>query len=159
MSVKKNNKAFKRNKNSGLRFASLHILTHYFCPLNAALNFKSRPYQTMKIGIVSEQTGLGIHTIRYYEKQGLIKKPEKDESGHRAYKPRDIEVLDWVSCMKNSGMSLNKIKEYTKAFYADDCTTCATLLEEHLKHLLAQGKKTDHYIEVTKSKIIRFKSS
>jgi len=34
---KKYNKAFKRNKNSGLRFASLHILTHYFCPLNAAL--------------------------------------------------------------------------------------------------------------------------
>jgi hypothetical protein len=33
----KHNKAFKRNKNSGLRFASLHILTHYFCPLNAAL--------------------------------------------------------------------------------------------------------------------------
>ena len=32
------NKAFKRNKNSGLRFASLHILTHYFCPLNAALS-------------------------------------------------------------------------------------------------------------------------
>ncbi|ALS34843.1 hypothetical protein PTRA_b0348 [Pseudoalteromonas translucida KMM 520] len=31
------NKAFKLNKNSGLRFASLHILTHYFCPLNAAL--------------------------------------------------------------------------------------------------------------------------
>ena len=31
-------KAFKQNKkNSGLRFASLHILTHYFCPLNAAL--------------------------------------------------------------------------------------------------------------------------
>lgn len=37
MAPKKYNKAFKRNKNSGLRFASLHILTHYFCPLNAAL--------------------------------------------------------------------------------------------------------------------------
>ena len=34
------NKAFKQNKNSGLRFASLHILTHYFCPLNAALYFQ-----------------------------------------------------------------------------------------------------------------------
>jgi DNA-binding transcriptional MerR regulator len=113
----------------------------------------------MKIGSVSDQTGLGIHTIRYYEKQGLIKKPEKDESGHRAYTLKDIDVLDWVSCMKNSGMSLNKIKEYTKAFYADDRSTCATLLEEHLKHLFAQREKTDHYIEVTKNKIIRFKSA
>jgi len=34
---KTHDKAFKRNKSSGLRFDSLHILTHYFCPLNAAL--------------------------------------------------------------------------------------------------------------------------
>jgi hypothetical protein len=33
----RHNKAFKRNKNSGLRFSSLHIITHNFCPLNAAL--------------------------------------------------------------------------------------------------------------------------
>ena len=74
----------------------------------------------MKIGAVSDETGLGIHTIRYYEKQGLIKKPEKDASGHRAYDSRDIEILNWVSCMKNSGMSLNKIKLYTKAFYDEN---------------------------------------
>jgi len=111
----------------------------------------------MKIGTISEKTGLGIHTIRYYEKQGLIKKPEKDESGHRAYVPRDVEILNWVSCMKSSGMSLNKIKEYTKAFYDDDHATCTALLEEHLKHLLSQKEKTDHYIEVTKSKIIKFR--
>lgn len=35
--VQKLNKIFKRNKNSGLRFAPLHIITHNFCPLNAAL--------------------------------------------------------------------------------------------------------------------------
>jgi hypothetical protein len=35
------NKALKRNKkNSGLRFASLHIITHNFCPLSAALEQK-----------------------------------------------------------------------------------------------------------------------
>ena len=34
------NKAFKRNKNSWLRFASLHILANHFCPLNAALCFQ-----------------------------------------------------------------------------------------------------------------------
>jgi len=113
----------------------------------------------MKIGTVSEQTGLGIHTIRYYEKQGLIKMPEKDDSGHRAYVPRDIEVLNWVSCMKSSGMSLNKIKQYTKAFYADDSAICTTLLEEHLEHLFHQKERTDHFIKVTKSKIIKFKSA
>ncbi|MFS1523899.1 MerR family transcriptional regulator [Microbulbifer sp. 2304DJ12-6] len=113
----------------------------------------------MKIGIISSRTGLGIHTIRYYEKQGLIKKPEKDQSGHRAYKENDIELLNWISCMKTSGMSLNKIKEYTKAFYTEDELACIALLQEHLDKLLTQQENVTHYIDVTKNKILNFKSS
>ena len=48
----------------------------------------------MKIGTVSKETGLGIHAIRYYEKQGLINKLVKDVSGHRVYSPKDVELLD-----------------------------------------------------------------
>lgn len=113
----------------------------------------------MKIGTVSEQTGLGIHTIRYYEKQGLIHKPVKDVSGHRYYRVEDVEVLNWISCMKNSGMSLNRIKTYTQAFYQNDNFTCTQLLEEHLKHLQEQQANLNHYIQVTKYKIDKFKKS
>lgn len=113
----------------------------------------------MKIGTVSDQTGLGIHTIRYYEKQGLVKKPLKDVSGHRSYSNNDVEVLNWISCMKNSGMSLNKIKDYTDAFYSNDKMSCISLLEEHLYHLKEQQKHINHYIDVTKNKINRFKSA
>ena len=86
----------------------------------------------MKIGEVSEETGLSIHTIRYYEKQGLVGKPKKDTSGHRIFSLKDIELLDWISCMKNSGMSLSKIRRYSNAFYSDDTAVCLTLLTEHL---------------------------
>lgn len=113
----------------------------------------------MKIGTVSEQTSLSIHTIRYYEKQGLIKKPVKDVSGHRAYTADDVEVLNWVSCMKNSGMSLNRIKEYTDAFYSNDKLSCIAMLETHLQHLLEQQANINHYIDVTRDKIKRFKTS
>lgn len=113
----------------------------------------------MKIGTVSSETGLGIHTIRYYEKQGLIQKPIKDISGHRAYAHKDVEVLNWISCMKNSGMSLNKIKQYTEAFYSDDKQACIELLQEHLAHLTVQQQNIEHYVEVTKNKINRFKNA
>lgn len=113
----------------------------------------------MKIGVVSDKTGLGIHTIRYYEKQGLVMKPQKDASGHRSYTSTDVDVLNWVSCMKNSGMSLNKIKKYTEAFYAGDKSQCIEFLEAHLKHLYQQQKDIEHYIEVTENKINRFKSA
>ncbi|BFM12175.1 hypothetical protein R50072_23280 [Simiduia litorea] len=111
----------------------------------------------MKIGTVSESTGLSIHTIRYYEKQGLIKKPEKDASGHRTYRAVDIETLNWVSCMKNSGMSLSKIKKYTQAFYDNNNALCIVSLEDHLKHLQSQKADIEHYIEVTRDKVARLK--
>ena len=109
----------------------------------------------MKIGLVSKATGLGIHAIRYYEKQGLINKPQKDTSGHQVYSPKDVELLDWVSCMKNSGMPLSKIREYSEAFYNDDGSACLTLLKEHLA--LLNEKKLDilHYVDVTEKKISR----
>ena len=112
----------------------------------------------MKIGMVSEQTGLGIHTIRYYEKQGLLNKPMKDESGHRAYSRVDVEVLNWIVCMKHSGMPLNKIKDYTRAYYANDVQACTALLETHLDYLVSKQDDIQHYIEVTKNKIFRFKN-
>lgn len=112
----------------------------------------------MKIGTVSEASGLGIHTIRYYEKQGLIKQPVKDESGHRNYDSRDLELLNWITCMKNSGMPLKRIKEYTHASYQGDMTITLFLLEQHLKSLFKQYSEIEHYIDVTKSKINSLKS-
>lgn len=113
----------------------------------------------MKIGSVSELTKLGVHTIRYYEKQGLIKVPSKDSSGHRNYSALDVDILNWVSCMKNSGMSLNKIKQYTEAYYKHDKQSCIELLEHHLVKLKAQFENINHYIEVTENKISRFRDS
>lgn len=111
----------------------------------------------MKIGLISKETGLGIHAIRYYEKQGLIKKPIKDTSGHRQYSAQDVELLNWVSCMKNSGMSLTKIKAYTCAFYNGDKAACVSQLEAHLDLLLNQQENIKHYIDVTTAKIFKFK--
>ncbi|MFC3152256.1 MerR family transcriptional regulator [Litoribrevibacter euphylliae] len=111
----------------------------------------------MKIGLVSENTGLGIHTIRYYEKQGLINQPKKDASGHRAYNGKDVDLLNWIACMKNSGMPLSRIKEYSVAFYNDDSTTCLSILEDHLEHLKEQQKNIEHYVDVTANKISRLK--
>jgi MerR family transcriptional regulator, aldehyde-responsive regulator len=111
----------------------------------------------MKIGLVSENTGLSVYAIRYYEKQGLIRQPQKDSSGHRSYSGKDVELLNWVLCMKNAGMSLTKIRLYATAFYHDDDQQCLSLLEEHLQKLTQQQQDLHHYLSVTASKIQRFK--
>ena len=112
----------------------------------------------MKIGRVSEQTGLGIHAIRYYEKQGLINKPRKDASGHREYTANDVDLLNWIACMKHSGMPLTQIQQYVTAFYHHDDKTRLVLLQTHLAHLAKQRLDIDHYIEVTQHKIKQLKN-
>lgn len=111
----------------------------------------------MKIADVSRKTGLSAHTIRYYEKQGLVSPPAKDGSGHRAFSEKEVELLNWVSCLKKSGMPLSKIKTYVAAFDAEDNPLATDILEQHLFKLRQQLEDIHHYIDVTDIKIKRLK--
>lgn len=111
----------------------------------------------MKIADVSRKTGLSTHTIRYYEKQGLVTPPGKDASGHRKFTDKEVELLNWVSCLKKSGMSLSKIKTYVVAFDSDDSPLATDILEQHLIKLKIQQQDIHHYIDVTSTKIKRLK--
>jgi len=113
----------------------------------------------MKIGAVSEQTGLSAHTIRYYEKLGLISKATKDSSGLRVYSNKGIELLNWIACLKKSGMSLSKINTYVAGYNEDNVDVVIKILEQHLEKLLIQQQDIAHYIDVTAKKINRLKSS
>jgi DNA-binding transcriptional MerR regulator len=65
----------------------------------------------LKIGEVSRQTGIGIETLRFYEKSGLLDKPARTYSGYRMY---STDVLDRLSFIKQAqvlGFSLDEIKK------------------------------------------------
>ena len=66
----------------------------------------------MKIGEFSKKIGLSIHAIRYYEKIGILKKNLKDNSGHRIYSDFDIEWMNFISCLKATGMALDQIQHF-----------------------------------------------
>ncbi|PKG37100.1 MerR family transcriptional regulator [Psychromonas sp. Urea-02u-13] len=66
----------------------------------------------MRIKEASKATGLTNHTLRYYEKSGLIAPVPRDESGHRFYRKHDISWLHFVKCLKSTGMPLKDIQEY-----------------------------------------------
>jgi len=107
----------------------------------------------MKIGELSQTIGLSTHTIRYYEKLGLLDAPSKDDSGHRFYNHRDVDIANWVTCLKKSGMSLEKIKVYTKAYKKNELKQVSELLELHMGKLKQQQKDLKHYMDVTNKKL------
>lgn len=75
----------------------------------------------MKIGEVSKLTGLSEHTLRFYEKSGLLPDIAK-RGGIRDYGPRDINALSVIECLKKSGMPLADIKTFMEWCNMGDAT-------------------------------------
>ncbi|WP_218002788.1 MerR family transcriptional regulator [Paraburkholderia oxyphila] len=68
----------------------------------------------MKIGDLASVTGLSVHTIRYYERIGLIPFALRDASGQRAY---DRSILDWLAFLgrlKKTGMPIQGMLRYAQ---------------------------------------------
>ena len=65
------------------------------------------------IGEFSKLTGLGIHTLRYYEHENLII-PDRNSSNRRRYSDRDIAWIDFIKRLKDTGMPIKEIKRYAK---------------------------------------------
>ena len=63
----------------------------------------------MYIGCISKKTGLSIKAIRFYEKIGLIRQPQRKGS-YRVYNESDIEVLVLIKEAKELGIALSKLQ-------------------------------------------------
>ncbi len=74
------------------------------------------------IGQVSKKTGLGVHTLRYYEKEGLLPFVSKTSSGLRTYSDNDLGWIKMIECLKATGMPLKGIKQYIDWFIEGDST-------------------------------------
>lgn len=65
----------------------------------------------MKIGELARRTGVGIDTVRYYERQGLLPPAARQASGYRAYDHTDVSRLQFVRRAKALGFTLVEIRE------------------------------------------------
>lgn len=65
----------------------------------------------MKIGALAQQADVGIDTIRYYEREGVIPLPLRRESGYREYGDGDVARLRFVRRAKQLGFTLPEIRD------------------------------------------------
>jgi DNA-binding transcriptional MerR regulator len=67
----------------------------------------------LSIGQVAERTGLSVHALRFYEREGLLASPvQRGNGGRRVYTEGDLEWLDICTSLRASGMPLSTIREY-----------------------------------------------
>lgn len=84
----------------------------------------------IQIGKVSEQTGLSIDAIRFYEKQQLLNRPPRTEGGFRLFNSQDIERIQFIQRAQQLGFSLPEIRELL-VLQRDDAEACS-----HVRDLL-----------------------
>jgi Hg(II)-responsive transcriptional regulator len=84
----------------------------------------------MTIGGVAKKAGIGVETIRFYERQGLISRPPKPTSGgFRNYPSETVERIRFIRQAQDLGFSLKEI-EALLSLRTDPATDCAQVREQ-----------------------------
>lgn len=78
----------------------------------------------LTIGQVARSAEVGVETVRFYERQGLLEEPARKESGYRQYDEGIAARLRFIRRAKELGFSLKEIKGLL-ALRVDPTTTCA----------------------------------
>lgn len=103
----------------------------------------------MTIAEVSRRYELSADTLRYYERIGLIPGVHRNKSGIRDYTEEDCRWVEFIKCMRSSGMPIEALIEYVALFAKGDETIAARkeLLVEQRKRLKAKQDEIEKTIK------------
>ena len=76
---------------------------------------------SLTIAQAAEQTGLTTHTLRYYERDGLmLASVDRSPSGHRRYTDRDLTWIEMITRLRSTGMPMRDVRRYAALVRAGD---------------------------------------
>ncbi len=110
---------------------------------------------TLTIGDLARACGRSVHTIRYYERQGLIPYVVRNGAGHRRYRQDHIGWMLFLDRLRLSGMSLEAAKKYARLVRSgrDNIEERRQLLREHLTDIEARRRALDACADIVRAKL------
>ena len=93
------------------------------------------------ISQLAEKLSVSAHTLRFYEKEGLLPSIQRDQSGNRLFSQADAEWLELLMCLKNTGMPLKEIKQFVEWLEQGDRS-----IKQRLALFQAQVEKVEQQI-------------
>jgi DNA-binding transcriptional MerR regulator len=109
----------------------------------------------LTIAEVAERTGLTRHTLRYYERDGLMLGVGRDDSGHRRYSERDLGWIELITKLRATGMPVREVRRYAELVRAGDGNSGErlALLRVHRERVRAQLHTMTAYLDAIDMKI------
>ncbi|GAA3850052.1 alpha/beta fold hydrolase [Streptomyces sedi] len=107
------------------------------------------------IAEVSERIGLAADTLRYFERQGVVPAPRRDSAGRRRYAAGDVELIRMLVHLRETGMPLADIAQFTGADgrAADPAVLRLELLTAHRRRVRERREELDRALDVISRKI------
>lgn len=110
------------------------------------------------INQVADLFNLPAHTLRYYDKEGLLPFISRDKNGNRLFNELDLNWVALICCLKNTGMPIKEIKQYS-----DWCKEGSQKLDDrkgmlvsHREQVLKQIENLKKNLELIDSKIATY---
>lgn len=107
------------------------------------------------IGQIAKETNLSIHTLRYYEKEGIVPFVRRNDSGLRVYTDEHIEWFKFLCCLRETGMSIAQLKEFADLSLEGEGTVDQRILmlKEQRNKVKSQVDSLMSYISMINFKI------
>ena len=113
--------------------------------------------ETLTIGRAAKLAGVGIETIRFYEREGIIAKPLRGESGYREFSPDIVTELRFIRRAQELGFTLKEISELLaiRVNPKQNCSPVKTKAEakiSEIRHKIRDLKRIEKVLqEVTRA--------
>jgi MerR family transcriptional regulator, aldehyde-responsive regulator len=109
---------------------------------------------------VSEKLGIPPHTIRYYEKEGLLPPIQRDSYGNRMFEQKDLDWMDIMMRLRATGMSVELIKQMVNLSTKGHSTIPErkAILEKHKLELQRRQLELDKANEALNKKLLVYES-
>lgn len=106
------------------------------------------------ISQVAARFGVEPHTLRFYEKEGIIH-PERMASGVRSYSEENVAQLEMAMCLKSTGMPLKEIRRYFDLVDQGDSTLeeRLTIFTDHRERVLREIEELQKHLAKIEYKI------
>ena len=65
----------------------------------------------LTVGKLAQAAGVGVETIRFYQKRGLLQQPNRSGSGYRIYQPDDVARIRFIKHAQSVGFTLKEIAD------------------------------------------------
>ena len=111
--------------------------------------------EPLTVSEVAERIGLTTHTLRWYERIGLLDQVGRDSAGHRRYTASDIEWLLLLIRLRATGMPVRDMQRYAELVRGGDGTARERreLLEVHRDRVAAHIEELRRHLAVVDHKV------